>query len=244
MSTLLVDADIVAYQLSSISETPIKWPNEVWTLHSDEKECIKLIDEYYDRLIRDTECVEIVSCFSDKNNFRKKILPTYKENREGTRKPITLKFCREYITKKYNGFQRPDLEADDCLGILATSNVVKGTKIICSLDKDLNQIAGLHYNPKTKEFYSITPKEGELNFFKQVLMGDQTDNYKGCPTYGEVKASRELGKSKNYWSTIIKCFEGQGLTTDDALTQARVAKILQKSDYNFKQKQPILWSAT
>jgi len=33
MSTLIVDADIVAYKLSTVSEKPIRWENDVWTLH-------------------------------------------------------------------------------------------------------------------------------------------------------------------------------------------------------------------
>lgn len=242
MSTLLVDADIIAYQIASVTEEPIRWDNEVWTLHSDEKECVRLIDDYYARLKEDTECVDLVSCISDKKNFRKKILPTYKENRDNTRKPLTLKFCRDYIFKKYNGISKPNLEADDVIGILATSNIIKGTKVICSIDKDLNQIAGLHYNPKEKEFYSITPLEGERNFYKQVLIGDQTDNYKGCPTYGEVKATRVLSTKKNFWKIILSCFEEQGLNEEDALVQARVARILQNQFYDFKKKKPILWS--
>jgi DNA polymerase I len=242
MNTLLVDADIVAYQISSVTETPIRWENEVWTLHSDEKDCVRLIDDYYQTLKDNTQCEDIYSCFSDKENYRKTISPTYKLNRENVRKPITLKFCREYIFKKYNGFQRPQLEADDVIGILATSNIIKGNKIVCSIDKDLDQIAGLHYNPKSKEFYNITPKEGDYNFYLQTLMGDRTDNVTGCPTYGEVKATRALSSSKNYWNTIIKCYEQQKLSEEDALVQARLVKILQKPNYNFKNKQPILWS--
>ena len=47
MSTLLVDGDIVAYQIAFRTEQPIRWDNELWTLHSDEKECKGLIDEYF-----------------------------------------------------------------------------------------------------------------------------------------------------------------------------------------------------
>ena len=50
MSILLVDADIVAYKIAAVSETPIRWENEVWTLHSDETECQRLIVDYFDRL--------------------------------------------------------------------------------------------------------------------------------------------------------------------------------------------------
>lgn len=242
MSTLLVDADIVAYQIASVTEEPIRWDNEIWTLHSDEKECVRLIDDYYIRLSEETQCDKFVSCLSDKQNFRKKVLPTYKQNREATRKPLALKFCREYINDKYNGMVRPNLEADDLIGILATSNIIKGSKVICSIDKDLDQIAGLHFNPKTKEFYNITILEGEKNFYKQVLIGDATDNYKGCPSYGEVKASKVLNTKKNFWNIVLSCFKEQGLTKEDALVQARCARILQNQHYDFKKKQPILWS--
>ena len=47
---------------------------------------------------------------------------------------------------------------------------IKGNKIICSIDKDLNQIAGLHYNPTLKEFYGITKKQADYNFIINVLL--------------------------------------------------------------------------
>ena len=140
MSTLLVDADVVAYQVAFSTEEPIRWGKEedeyaIWTLHSDELDCVRKIKDYYNTLVQDTQCKEVVSAFSDKDNFRKEIYPDYKLNRTKQRKPLTLSFCREYISKNYNGFIRPRLEADDILGILATSNIIKGNKIICSIDK-------------------------------------------------------------------------------------------------------------
>ena len=247
MSTLLVDADVVAYQVAFSTEEPIRWGKEedeyaIWTLHSDELDCVRKIKDYYNTLIQDTQCKEIVSAFSDKDNFRKEIYPDYKLNRTKQRKPLTLSFCREYISKNYNGFIRPRLEADDILGILATSNIIKGNKIICSIDKDLNQIAGLHYNPTLKEFYGITKKQADYNFYYQCLVGDATDNYKGAPTYGEVKTKKTLDRKKNLWKVVKDCFKQQGLTEDDALVQARLARILSNTDYDFKNKQPILWS--
>lgn len=247
MSTLLVDADVVAYQVSFSTEEAIRWGKEedeyaIWTLHSDEKDCVRKIKDYYNTLKQDTQCKEIVSAFSDKDNFRKEIYPDYKLNRTKSRKPLTLSFCREYIMKNYNGFIRPRLEADDILGILATSDVIKGNKIICSIDKDLNQIAGLHYNPTAKEFYGITKKQADYNFYYQCLVGDATDNYKGAPTYGEVKTKKTLSNKKNLWKVVKDCFKGQGLSEEDALTQARLARILRNTDYDFKNKQPILWS--
>jgi len=242
MSTLIVDADIVAYKLSTVSEKPIRWENDVWTLHSDETECIVMIKDYFDNLKEQTECTKIVCAFSDKNNFRTSILPDYKLNRINTRKPLTLKFCKDYIYKNYNGYSKPNLEADDIIGILATSDIINGAKIICSEDKDLDQVEGLHYNPSSREFYRISIQQADYNFYFQVLTGDQSDNYKGCPTVGAVKAARVLANSKNYWQSVVETYEENKLTEEDALVQARVAKILKKKDYNFKLKKVILWS--
>jgi len=242
MSTLIVDADIVAYKLSSVSEKPIRWDNGVWTLHSDEDECVVMIKNYFDSLKEQTECTKIICAFSDKNNFRTSILPDYKLNRINTRKPLTLKFCKDYIYKHYNGYSKPNLEADDILGILGTTDIIKGAKIICSEDKDLNQVEGLHYNPANKEFYRISPQQADYNFYFQVLTGDQSDNYKGCPSVGAVKAARVLASSKNYWQSVVETYIENKLTEEDALIQARVAKILKKKDYNFKLKKIILWS--
>jgi len=241
-STLLVDGDIVAYQIAFRTETPIRWENEVWTLHSDEHECRQLIDEYFSTLKEDTQCANVLIAFSDKANFRKDIFPDYKANRIKQRKPLTLKYCKEYMKKNFKIYVKPTLEADDVLGILGTSKIIKGTKIIVSTDKDLKQITGLHYNPITKEFFKVSKKEADYNFYSQILTGDPVDNYKGCPSYGEVKTHRVLSVSKNYWKTIVKCYEGEGLKEKDALIQARVARILRHTDYNFKKEKPKLWT--
>ena len=88
MSTLLVDGDIVAYQIAFRTEQPIRWDNELWTLHSDEKECKGLIDEYFSLLKQDTtQCNNVIVAFSDKENFRK-IYPDYKANRTKQKKTI------------------------------------------------------------------------------------------------------------------------------------------------------------
>lgn len=70
--------------------------------------------------------------------------------------------------------------------------------IICALDKDLNQIPGLHYSwelrregkvIREKQLYTITPEEGDYWFFYQLLVGDPTDNIKGINGIGPKKAA-------------------------------------------------------
>ena len=246
MSTLLVDGDIVAYQIAFRTEQPIRWQVEndedgLWTLHSDEKDCRNLIEAYFTLLKKDTQCENVVVAFSDKENYRKKLFTDYKANRSTQRKPLTLNYCKEYISHHFKTIIKPTLEADDVLGILGTGKTIKGTKIIVTTDKDLDQIAGLHYNPVKKEFYKVSKKEADFNFYLQCLTGDQVDNYKGCPSYGEVKATRVLHGTKNAWKTIVDCYEEQGLDKKYALVQAQVARILRSTDYNYKRKEVKLW---
>jgi DNA polymerase-1 len=77
----------------------------------------------------------------------------------------------------------------------------------------------------------------------QTLVGDTSDGYKGCPGVGKVKAEKLLaGNDKLYWEIVRATFEKAGLTEQDALTQARLARILRFSDWDNEKKEPILWS--
>jgi DNA polymerase-1 len=40
----------------------------------------------------------------------------------------------------------------------------------------------------------------------------------------------------------VETFEEKGMTEDDALVNARLAKILTADDYDFQRKEPKLWS--
>jgi DNA polymerase-1 len=74
------------------------------------------------------------------------------------------------------------------------------------------------------------------------MAGDQTDGYSGVPGIG-VKRATELLESEGYkWSTVVKAFKEKGLSEEVALMNARLAKILQCTDYDITTGQPILWT--
>lgn len=76
---ILFDADMVVFRATSAVETPIQWDDNLWTLHADAGEAQVKVD---DTILTLTEKVlnhykyegnyEIVMCFSDTENFRKK----------------------------------------------------------------------------------------------------------------------------------------------------------------------------
>jgi hypothetical protein len=83
---------------------------------------------------------------------------------------------------------------------------IKEPCIVCSLDKDLNMIPGLHYswpiNRGGKEIrpgriYEIDEEAGMRCFYTQILTGDTSDNVKGIDGIGPVKAEKLLSFCKN-----------------------------------------------
>lgn len=248
MTTLLVDADIVAYKFAAAAEENFSFDEGVPLQLLDNFDHVTVqVDDYLAELMTKlggTKLVLALSCPSEEN-FRLTVLDTYKANRKDIQRPTYLKQVREWLSKQYPKaiYQRPTLEGDDVMGILATSKVIPGKKIIVSEDKDLQQIPGWLYNPrKDTEPRKITEEEGDYYFYTQTLTGDPTDNYKGCPGIGKVRAEKLLAESEDKWTTIVETYESKGLTEEDALVQARVARICRASDYDFKGRKVILWS--
>ena len=85
------------------------------------------------------------------------------------------------------------LEADDVLAIRNKQlNELGVSNVIVSVDKDLLQIPGVHYNPIKDEIQSITEFSASYNFWKQVLMGDVTDGIYGISGVGPKTAEKIL----------------------------------------------------
>jgi DNA polymerase-1 len=85
------------------------------------------------------------------------------------------------------------IETDDAIASAVHILSGKGeVPVICSGDKDFGQIPGHHYNPKTKESKVVSPLEARTFVLTQTLTGDSTDNIKGIPGVGPVKAKSIL----------------------------------------------------
>ena len=67
-----------------------------------------------------------------------------------------------------------------------------------------------------------------------MLTGDATDGYKGLPGCGPKGAIKVLGEPPtgdysdiaSAWEWVVGAYARKGLTEDDAIVQARVARIL------------------
>ena len=108
-----------------------------------------------------------------------------------------------------------------------------------SPDKDLKQIPGTLFN--LEETFTIDKQAGWEWFLIQTLAGDSTDGYAGAPGFG-VKTSAKFFAENGYtWNSVVKAFESKNMTEEDALRNARLAKILTADDYNGA---PILFDPT
>jgi DNA polymerase-1 len=187
------------------------------------------------------KCREVVLCFTDTTNFRKAILPTYKASRSA--KPLLLQALKDALVGKYRSFVKRGLEGDDVMGILATHpTLISGTKLMYSIDKDLKQIPGWLFNPGKDTLVQTSVQDADYFHMYQTLTGDTTDNYTGIPGVGHVYATAWLEEHGATWAAVVAKYAACRLTEEDALIQARVARILRHTDYDFKRKEPILWT--
>lgn len=260
MKTLLLDGDIVAYKAAFAAERSIQWDEAdegSWTLTADLADAKRHASELISELQDQVSATSVVIALTHSENWRKVLYPAYKAQRKNVRKPVLLKAMRQFFVEAYETFERPTLEADDVLGILATGRIVNGPKIIASIDKDLLQIPGQHLNIDKRTVTVISERDGTLRHLLQTLTGDAVDNYPGLPGCGEVRAGRLLDNADRmcaeanagrpatvteYWPVIVEAYIKKGLTADDALTQARIARICRATDYDFTSKSVRLWN--
>ena len=229
---LLFDADIIAFKAAAAVEHPIKWGDGLWTLHAYEHEAIEQCINYISNVRRDLIASDHTLYLTGPDNWRKDILPTYKENRKDTRKPLVLQAVRQWMIEEQGAVLTDTFEADDLLGIEATTHPL--TTIIVSEDKDLQTIPALLYNPaKDTAVRHIGVFEAAYNHMHQTLTGDKTDNYDGLAGCGPVTATKILAPAKepeDLWPLVVKAFQSKKLSEEHALVQAQVARICHASD--------------
>ena len=234
---ILCDADFIVYKACAAAETEIDWGDDTILVTSNFSDAYNATKRELTKLENKLGSLStLILFFTDSVNFRKKILPEYKGHRN-RKKPCGYKRVINALRKEYKVILKPTLEADDTMGIYATKYT---GNIIASPDKDMRQIPGKLYN--FDETFTIDKNEGAKWHLIQTLAGDQTDGYGGVPGIG-VKRAETLFKDKGYsWKTVVGAFVEKNLTEEDALVNARLAKILTADDYDFKKKEPILWS--
>jgi DNA polymerase I len=186
----LIDMDLVCFRCAASAE------NEDFEIAK--YRCNNLLDT----ILLETGATSYRAFLSGSSNFRKTIYPEYKANRTAE-KPKHLASLRAYAISELNAENALDsLEADDMMSIF--QDKTDNTTIICSLDKDMLQVPGEHYQweigtskwVKPASFITQSELEGLRLFYEQCIKGDTSDNVKGIAGLGPVKAKKALEHCK------------------------------------------------
>lgn len=189
----LLDGDILAFRVACTVEDQDTFGIPRWR-----------IDEMVNNILEDTKATEfqIFLSGSPEENFRYQIYPQYKESRKNKPKPKWLEDLKAHLVTEWNAQIACGMEADDYLGIhqcyppqrvqVSHDTWEIHDSVICSIDKDLLQIPGNHYNFVKKEFQYVTEFEGLRSFYRQILTGDGGDDIPGLYNVGPVKSAKWL----------------------------------------------------
>lgn len=180
------------------------------------------------RIIESTDSDSFLAVLTGDDRFRYEVYPEYKANRKDKPRPTFLEPARAHLVTDWGAVLTDNIEADDRLGIEQCSEEF-GTTCIASIDKDLKQIPGYHYNWRKNERVLVTPLDGLRCFYRQLLTGDTTDNIPGVGGIGLVKSAKLI----NNLESEIDMFEVvKAVYNDDPrlLRNGRLIHIWQKEN--------------
>lgn len=194
----ILDADALPYRVAAVAE------KHNFTLI----EAKIYLENLFCDLIYKSGCEDYVAFISGKDNYRNKVSPSYKQNRDYSKTRKNYYYdLRGHMYRNFNVYEVRGAEADDaCYSLHAKYD----DSVIISNDKDLLQSPGYHYN-YTKSLKFTTNREGGIYvidgktyvtgltaLYYQMLVGDSADNIKGVYGIGPVNAKRLLeGKKVN-----------------------------------------------
>lgn len=280
-STILIDGDIIVNKAAFFAERrsyfvlvpegnsiEFKYKKDA-TAHAEKHNgtitlCKEVLPESYSFMIADSILKSIKNNLSEYDDmkiiigppsgtltFRHQIAKTrpYKGNRKIADKAVHLKAVRDYLVRKYNAVIVYDMETDDLLGILQTDKT-----IIASIDKDLLQIPGKHYNINTGKVtlvenpgtieYDVTKKTSRVTgtgfkwFCAQMLLGDSIDNIqrpiRGFKTKKVYDLLKDTNANKEMWAIVVAIYKDSPIDIEE---NAQLLWILK--DYNLTWKDHI-----
>ena len=140
-------------------------------------------------IVKGSKCDRFKVVLSGDTNFRNDIatIQPYKENRTDFVKPVHFDFLRNWLKERPYTIVTDNEEADDVISRAMIDGHVGAT-----IDKDLDNTPGLHYNFNKGELYEVDEETATRNFYTQTLTGDTADNIPGIKGIGPVKAANIL----------------------------------------------------
>ncbi len=245
MTTALIDGDIVCYLAAALAQRDGGWDGSPTGPTFTPSDVDRLLTELLDEWTSKANCSDRKVFCTGRENFRYQVDPTYKGNRKNSKRPVALDYAKAALREAHGAIWVEGLEADDLLGLSLTGSYSEGRGVCVSADKDMLTLPGLHLNPnKDTKVRKVSLVDANRYWMSQVLTGDATDGYGGAKGIGPKKAEALLeGQSSlgGLWSAVVAGYASVQMTERDALTTARLARILRKGDYDKATKEVLLW---
>lgn len=172
----------------------------------------KLVEEFMVNIIQKTGATHYLGVFSPSKTFRNRIatIKPYKGQRPPS--PEWFKYwdpiIKEQCINEYGYFVADDIEADDVLSIMRNGSEPGDEVILVSPDKDLKQIPGNHYNYSKDIWDTVSPEQANYNLWRQIIVGDTSDNITGIKGVGPKGAEKLLaGDPITYQQVVEAAFE-------------------------------------
>ena len=193
----IIDGDVLLYM-------------SIWGMDT-KQEANDKFDGLFNSSLESVFATDYVMALGGPDNFRVDLFPNYKGNRTKSKstRPEWFLDLKSDIVERYEGCIFTDnCEADDMIRVWAnelTEACIEN--IVISVDKDLDCIPGLHYNPRKEFIYEVKEAYAEYFYWKQVIMGDPTDNIPGIPRIGPKTAEAILEGSTDYRASVCRAYE-------------------------------------
>ena len=201
--------------------------------------CLSTVKRMVKNIVEKSGSSTYTVVLSGADNFRVSAatIQGYKANRIGTDKPLHYEAIRTYITDVLQNITVDGEEADDYLSYRCVSH----NETIATIDKDLDNTKGWHYNWNKDALYYVDARTADSNFWVQVLTGDPTDNIAGLYKLTGSKASKAMklevegcydykAMRKVVLETYTRAFEKLANTMDvDYITDAELHRIVSET---------------
>lgn len=184
--------------------------------------CLHSVKVQIQSILDNVQATSYKIFLTGKKQFREQVatIKPYKGNRDPLHKPVHYQAIKDYLIDKWSAVVVDHYEADDAMAMeqskywdteIAGINYSTQDTIICSIDKDLDQVPGWHYQFNKKEKYWVSEDEALKFFYQQLISGDPTDNIQGIPGIGPAKAKKAISKCKTelqMWETVKQLYLG------------------------------------
>jgi hypothetical protein len=205
----LIDGDVISYTAFPYDRENV--PGQVplgkdengvnlYSLEQDHEFFQIGVDNFHKQIVDIEESLfadEVRIAVQGSTNFRRDMHPEYKVHKSRanskSKSPVSqfVDPLRQHFVDIGLATASDNCEADDLLREWSEEARKAGELFaICSIDKDLKCIPGIHYNVKTKKTEEVDEFNAIRFFYKQLLMGDATDNIPGLPGIGEKRAEK------------------------------------------------------